>query len=265
MYEDGLAAYLRDALAESRRCRRNPSSARWRATRRPWTGRWSGCPTVVTVRPRATSTSSQRRRAAPMSTVCVPDCSRRCASTASFASLLPRGVKLAPDDVWDRCSYVLSVKMHEPQFTGQTKERLVLARVRGLCLGCGEGRVQPVAGSASGGRRPDRGARDQQRATPPQGEQERWCARRLTSGPALPGKLADCASQDMAAPSCSLVEGDSAGGSAKQARDREFQAIMPLRGKILNTWEVDPSEVLGLAGGARHLGGLRGRPGLRAL
>jgi topoisomerase-4 subunit B len=161
-----------------------------------------------------------------------------------FRRLLPRGVKLAPDDVWDRCSYVLSVKIHEPQFTGQTKERLASRECAAFVSG--------VAKDAFGlwlGQHPEVG--DQIADLAISNAQRRLKAskkvvrKRLTSGPALPGKLADCASQDMSRTELFLVEGDSAGGSAKQARDREFQAIMPLRGKILNTWEVDPSEVLG--------------------
>jgi len=161
-----------------------------------------------------------------------------------FRSMLPRGVKISPDDVWDKCSYVLSVKMQDPQFTGQTKERLssreCAAFVSGISkdafslwlnqhIEAGE-RIAELAISSAQSRL--RAARKVVR-------------KKVTSGPALPGKLADCTAQDLARTELFLVEGDSAGGSAKQARDREFQAVMPLRGKILNTWEVDPAEVLG--------------------
>jgi topoisomerase-4 subunit B len=158
-------------------------------------------------------------------------------------NLLPRGVKLTPEDVWSRCSYILSLRMTEPQFTGQTKDRLssreASAFVSGVTqdafsiwlnnnVAAGEQIAQVAIASAMTRLR--------------QGKKvER---KKLTSGPALPGKLADCTSTDLGHTELFLVEGDSAGGSAKQARDREYQAIMPLRGKILNTWEVDPTEVL---------------------
>ncbi|MCB1728471.1 MAG: DNA topoisomerase IV subunit B, partial [Gammaproteobacteria bacterium] len=158
-------------------------------------------------------------------------------------NLLPRGVKLAPDDVWNHVSYVLSVKLLDPQFSGQTKERLssrecapfvagVVKDAFGLWLNqhtdVGE-RIADLAISA---------AQARQRAG------RKVVRKKVTQGPALPGKLADCLSDDMGRTELFLVEGDSAGGSAKQARDRNFQAIMPLRGKILNTWEVDSAEVL---------------------
>ena len=160
-----------------------------------------------------------------------------------FRNLLPRGVKLAPDDVWNHVSYVLSVKLLDPQFSGQTKERLssrecapfvagVVKDAFGLWLNqhtdVGE-RIADLAISA---------AQARQRAG------RKVVRKKVTQGPALPGKLADCLSDDMGRTELFLVEGDSAGGSAKQARDRNFQAIMPLRGKILNTWEVDSAEVL---------------------
>jgi topoisomerase-4 subunit B len=159
-----------------------------------------------------------------------------------FRNLLPRGVKLAPDDVWARCSYILSVKLLDPQFSGQTKERLssrecaafvsgVVKDSFGLWLNqhteAGE-KIAELAISAAQARL--RAGRKVAR-------------KKVTQGPALPGKLADCSSVDPQRSELFLVEGDSAGGSAKQARDREFQAIMPLRGKILNTWEVDSAEV----------------------
>ena len=160
-----------------------------------------------------------------------------------FRNLLPRGVKLAPEDVWDRCRYVLSVKMNEPQFTGQTKERLSSRECAAFVSG-----VVKNAFSLWLGQHPDAGDRIAEIAIASAQLRMRAAKRvvrkKVTSGPALPGKLADCASQDLARTELFLVEGDSAGGSAKQARDREFQAVMPLRGKILNTWEVESGQVL---------------------
>lgn len=161
-----------------------------------------------------------------------------------FRNLLPRGIRLTPEDVWDRCSYILSVKMDDPQFSGQTKERLssrqmsafvsgvvkdafslwlnehtdLAEQIADLCISSAQRRMKAA---------------------------KKVIRKRVTQGPALPGKLADCASQDPERSELFLVEGDSAGGSAKQARDRQFQAVMPLRGKILNTWEVDPDQILG--------------------
>ncbi len=160
-----------------------------------------------------------------------------------FRNLLPRGVKLAPDDVWQNISYILSVKLADPQFSGQTKERLSSRECAAFVSGVvkdafalwlnqhvemGE-RIAELAINA---------AQARQRAG------RKVVRKKITQGPALPGKLADCLSDDPERTELFLVEGDSAGGSAKQARDRNFQAIMPLRGKILNTWEVDPAEVL---------------------
>jgi topoisomerase-4 subunit B len=160
-----------------------------------------------------------------------------------FRKLAPRGVKLAPDDIWDRCCYVLSVKMRDPQFSGQTKERLSSRQCAAFVSGAlkdsfslwlnrnveaGEGIAELAIANA------------QRRL-----KASRQVARKkVTAGPALPGKLADCTGQDPMAGELFLVEGDSAGGSAKQARDRQFQAIMPLRGKILNTWESEPDTIL---------------------
>jgi topoisomerase-4 subunit B len=160
-----------------------------------------------------------------------------------FRNLLPRGLKLAPEDVWDDASYVLSTKMRDPQFAGQTKERLtsrepaafvsgIVKDQFGLWLNqhpeAGEGIAQLAIANAQ----------DRLKAS------QKVARKRVVSGPALPGKLADCSSQDPKRTELFLVEGDSAGGSAKQARDREFQAVMPLRGKILNTWEVESGEIL---------------------
>ena len=161
-----------------------------------------------------------------------------------FRDLLPRGVKIAPEDVWARCCYVLSVRMKDPQFTGQTKERLSSREAAAFVSGVTKDAFALWLNQhIEEAERIARLAIDSAQARLRAGK--RVQRKTVTSGPALPGKLADCTSQDLNMTELFLVEGDSAGGSAKQARSREFQAILPLRGKILNTWEVDPSEVLG--------------------
>jgi topoisomerase-4 subunit B len=160
-----------------------------------------------------------------------------------FRNLLPRGVKLAPEDVWARCSYILSVRMTNPQFTGQTKDRLSSREASAFVSGVTQDAFSIwLNNNVVDAEKIAAVAIDQATTRLKQGK--RVERKKLTSGPALPGKLADCTTQDLSRTELFLVEGDSAGGSAKQARDREFQAIMPLRGKILNTWEVDSSEVL---------------------
>lgn len=160
-----------------------------------------------------------------------------------FRNLLPRGIKLSPDDIWDKCAYVLSAKLLDPQFSGQTKERLssreCVAFISGvakdsfsLWLNQHTEEADKLAELAISN------AQSRLRKS------KKVARKKVTQGPALPGKLADCAGSDASRGEIFFVEGDSAGGSAKQARDREFQAIMPLRGKILNTWEVDSQEVL---------------------
>ena len=161
-----------------------------------------------------------------------------------FRNKLPRGVKLTADDIWERCAYILSLKMQDAQFAGQTKERLssrqsavfvagVLKDAFSLWLNQNVQDADRLAEMAiSSAQRRLNAAKKVVR-------------KKLVSGPALPGKLADCASQNLEKTELFLVEGDSAGGSAKQARDREYQAILPLRGKILNTWEVTSDQVLG--------------------
>ncbi len=158
-------------------------------------------------------------------------------------NILPRGVKVAPEDVWENCHFVLSVKLEDPQFSGQTKERLssreCVAFVSGVAKDGfslwlnqhpaeGEKIAEIIISSAQKRLRSNK----------------KIIRKKITSGPALPGKLADCSAQDIARTELFLVEGDSAGGSAKQARERDFQAIMPLRGKILNTWEVESNQVM---------------------
>ncbi|MFO1401948.1 MAG: DNA topoisomerase IV subunit B [Steroidobacteraceae bacterium] len=185
-----------------------------------------------------------------------------------FRSLLPRGVKLTAEDVWDRVCYVLSLKIRDPQFAGQTKEKLSSREAAAL--------VETHARDAMAmwlNQHPDAGESIAQYAIANAQERlkaaQRVTRKRAVNGPALPGKLADCTSQDPARSELFLVEGDSAGGSAKQARDKDFQAIMPLRGKILNTWELDPGEIgssaevhdisvaIGVDPGSPDLGGLR--------
>ncbi len=158
-------------------------------------------------------------------------------------NLLPRGLKLAPEDIWERVTYVLSLRMKDPQFAGQTKERLSSRDAAGLVEGSAHD-----AFSLWLNQHVDEGEAIAQlaieRANARLKASKQVLRKRVTQGPALPGKLADCQSQDLARTELFLVEGDSAGGSAKQARDREFQAILPLRGKILNTWEVESGAVL---------------------
>ena len=160
-----------------------------------------------------------------------------------FRNLLPRGVKLSPDDIWDRCSFVLSSKLADPQFSGQTKDRLSSREVAAFVSG-----VVKDAFSLWLNQHTEEAeklaelcifnAQRRMRAS------KKVVRKKITQGPALPGKLADCSSAEPEQCEIFLVEGDSAGGSAKQARNREHQAIMPLRGKILNTWEVDSQEIL---------------------
>jgi topoisomerase-4 subunit B len=185
-----------------------------------------------------------------------------------FRNLLPRGVKIAPEDVWEKCQFVLSVKLQEPQFSGQTKERLSSRECVAFVSGVAKDAFSlwlnqhPATGEAIATLIIE-SAQKRLKAS------RQVVRKKVTQGPALPGKLADCASQDTRLTELFLVEGDSAGGSAKQAREREFQAIMPLRGKILNTWEVESDSVLasqeihdialalGVDPGASDLGNLR--------
>jgi topoisomerase IV subunit B len=158
-------------------------------------------------------------------------------------NLLPRGVKLAPEDIWENCHFILSVKLEDPQFSGQTKERLSSREC-----------VAFVSGVAKDGfslwlnQHPTEGEKIAEviidNAQKRLKASKKIIRKKISAGPALPGKLADCSGQDITRSELFLVEGDSAGGSAKQARDKEFQAILPLRGKILNTWEVENNQVM---------------------
>ena len=158
-------------------------------------------------------------------------------------NLLPRGLKLSPEDVWERISFLLSIKLGDPQFSGQTKERLSSRAAASFVSGVVKDAFalwlnKHVADGEAIAKLAIDNALKRQKA------RKQVARRKVTAGPALPGKLADCASTDLEETELFLVEGDSAGGSAKQARNREYQAIMPLRGKILNTWETDPDQVL---------------------
>jgi topoisomerase IV subunit B len=185
-----------------------------------------------------------------------------------FRDLLPRGIRLTGDDLWEQCAYVLSAKLADPQFSGQTKEKLSSRQSAAFVGG-----VAKDAFSLWLNEHPQEGERlaeiaisNAQRRVQ---ASKKVARKKVTAGPALPGKLADCSGQDVDRGELFLVEGDSAGGSAKQARDREFQAVMPLRGKILNTWEVSHADVLasqevhdiavaiGVDPGSRDLSGLR--------
>ena len=178
-----------------------------------------------------------------------------------FRNILPRGVKLSAEDIWDRCAYVLSVKMQDPQFAGQTKERLSSRQCAAFVSGVVKDAFslwlnQNVQAAEQLAELAISSAQRRLRAA------KKVVRKKLTSGPALPGKLADCTSQDLAMTELFPVEGDSAGGSAKQARDREYQAIMPLKGKILNTGSLLGRSAR-LAGSARHFRGDRHRSGQR--
>ena len=158
-------------------------------------------------------------------------------------NLLPRGVKITPEDVWELCHYILSVKLEDPQFSGQTKERLSSRECVAFVSG-----VSKDSFSLWLNQHPDAGEKIAEviilSAQKRLKSSKKAIRKKISAGPQLPGKLADCASQDITRSELFLVEGDSAGGSAKQAREREFQAIMPLRGKILNTWEVESAQVM---------------------
>lgn len=242
-YEDGLRSYLLDAVADRLRLPEQPFVGSLAATREAvdWALLWlpeggeSVQESYVNLIPTAqggTHVNGLRQG--------LLDALRE---FCEFRTLLPRGVKLAPEDVWERIAFVLSMKMQEPQFSGQTKERLSSREASAFVSG-----VVKDAFSLWLNANPEQGLQLAELAISNAGRRlkagRKVERKKITQGPALPGKLADCAGQDPMRAELFLVEGDSAGGSAKQARSKEFQAIMPLRGKILNTWEVDGSEVL---------------------
>jgi topoisomerase-4 subunit B len=243
-YEDGLKTYLEDSLAQQARLPEEPFVGHFVAETEEvsWAAAWltEGGECLIESYVNLIPTAQGGTHVNGLRTGLLEAMREFC----ELRNLLPRGVKLAPEDMWDQCSYVLSVKLLDPQFSGQTKERLTSRQCAAFVTGVvkdafslwlnqhvsnGEALAQFVIANAQTRLRTSK-------------KIER---KKITSGPALPGKLADCSSQDLKRTELFLVEGDSAGGSAKQARDREFQAVMPLRGKILNTWEVNVDELLG--------------------
>ncbi len=267
-YTDGLVDYLTEALGERPRLPERPFTGRMDAQREAveWAVTWlpEAGELVAESYVNLIPTPQGGTHVNGLRTGLTEAVREFC----EFRKLVPRGVRIAPEDVWEGCTYVLSAKLQDPQFSGQTKERLssrecatfvsgVVKDAFSLWLnqhpGVGEGIAQLALDNA--GRRLRAG--------------RKVVRKRVTSGPALPGKLADCTAQDPARTELFLVEGDSAGGSAKQARNREFQAVMPLRGKILNTWEVEAAQVLasqevhdiavalGVDPGSQRLDGLR--------
>lgn len=161
-------------------------------------------------------------------------------------NLLPRQIKLSAEDVWDGVNFILSLKFAEPQFSGQTKERLSSREAAPF--------VQTLAKDAFSlwlNQHPDSAKAIAELAIVKAGKRlksaQKVARKKIAQGPALPGKLWDCRGGLKEGSELFLVEGQSAGGSAKQARDNSFQAILPLRGKILNTWEVSSDTVLSSA------------------
>jgi topoisomerase-4 subunit B len=242
-YEDGLRDYLRTELAEVEAIPLDPFTGSFSGTLEAvdWAIQWlpEGGDAVTESYVNLIPTAQGGTHVNGLRTGLLEAMREFC----EFRNLLPRGVKLSADDIWERVAYVLSFKMQEPQFSGQTKERLSSRGAASFISG-----VVKDAFSLWLNQQTEiaevlaelfiSNAQRRLRAS------KKVTRKKVTSGPALPGKLADCSGGDISRSELFLVEGDSAGGSAKQARDREFQAVMPLRGKILNTWEVDSSEVL---------------------
>ena len=243
-YENGLKEYLLDRVGDVETCPEIPFMAESSATTEAveWGMLWSvdSLPEViaesyVNLVPTAQGGTHVNGLRAGLTEAMREFC--------EFRNLLPRGVKIAPEDVWENCHFVLSVKLEDPQFSGQTKERLSSRECVPFVSG-----IAKDSFSLWLNQHPQEGEKVAEiiltSAQKRLKSSKKVVRKKLTSGPALPGKLADCSAQDLSRTELFLVEGDSAGGSAKQARDREFQAIMPLRGKILNTWEVDSAQVM---------------------
>ena len=244
IYEEGLAGYLNQALAGAEAVPLEPfsHSAEGNDEGVDWALKWvvDGGALVSEAYVNLIPTPQGGTHVSGLRSGLIEALKEFC----EFRDLTPRGLKLTGEDLWEQCAYVLSAKLKDPQFSGQTKERLS-SRSCGVFVGG----VAKDAFSLWLNEHPHEGERLAELAI--NNAQKRTRAakkvvrKKITAGPALPGKLADCSAQDAEGAELFLVEGDSAGGSAKQARDKEFQAVMPLRGKILNTWEVDANQVLG--------------------
>jgi len=242
-YENGLTDYLKDALNDAATVPAEPFVGKFTAKREEaeWALLWldGGGEAVAESYVNLIPTAQGGTHVNGLRTGLTEAIREFC----EFRNLLPRGLKLTPEDVWQGCCYVLSVKMLDPQFAGQTKERLSSRETATF--------VQGVVHDSFGlwlNQHPEAGEQVAAlviaNANARMKQAKQVVRKKITSGPALPGKLADCVSSDPALTELFLVEGDSAGGSAKQARDRDTQAVMPLRGKILNTWEADSGEAL---------------------
>jgi topoisomerase-4 subunit B len=243
LYEGGLAQYLAESLPDAELVPSPPYAASLKSEREEveWAITWGDTdgPAINESYVNLIPTSQGGTHVSGLRTGLTDALRDYC----EFRNLLPRGVKLAPDDIWDGLQYVLSVKMQEPQFSGQTKERLSSRECAAFVGGVAKDSFSLWLNqhTEAGDQIAERAILAAQRRSKAAKVVVR---KKITSGPVLPGKLADCTSTDPERCEVFLVEGDSAGGSAKQARDREFQAVLPLRGKILNTWEVDQGELL---------------------
>jgi len=241
-YEDGLTDYLTESLADLERIPESPFVGDFSGedTEAAWALAWVPEGDLVTESyVNLIPTAQGGTHVNGLRTGLIEALREFC----DIRNLLPRGVRLAPEDAWERLSFVLSVKLREPQFSGQTKERLSSREASSFVSGL----VKDAFSLWLNRNTTDGEAIAKlaiENALKRSKARKKVARRKVTAGPALPGKLADCASTDLEETELFLVEGDSAGGSAKQARNREFQAIMPLRGKILNTWETDPGQVL---------------------
>ena len=241
-YEDGLTDYLNESLADFERVPAEPFTGDFSGedTEASWALAWVPEGELTTESyVNLIPTAQGGTHVNGLRTGLIEALREFC----EIRSLLPRGVRLAPEDAWERLSFVLSVKLREPQFSGQTKERLSSREATSFVSGLVKDAFSLwLNRNTTDGEAIAKLAIDN--ALKRNKARKQVARRKVTAGPALPGKLADCASTDLEETELFLVEGDSAGGSAKQARNREFQAIMPLRGKILNTWETDPGQVL---------------------